>query len=254
MKKYTLLYLAIHLTLSSCASTTGSGSSQSSSDDGSFEMIGAAVSVLLGLVATQQSGDAAQGQQIMQQSLNIFSSNSNSDSSDSSANLLASNSSAGIAETPTAETSSFNGAKYMPGSGCEKNLSYLASRLKKFPPTEVNSIRNEIISTDMHTTMLKINQMGLSPQTAIQQSLQQAVEHDRTAREAVSTAGQVDALGTTDEEFERNIKSGKLSISDCSGIRDSSLCVAVINKYGAIANRAVAANLMCYKRTNQWPM
>lgn len=150
------------------------------------------------------------------------------------------------------DSATFDGSKYKPGSGCEKNLSYLSSRLKKFNPAMINQVRESILSTDVNAMMSTISQQGLSPQDAIQQSLQQADAFDQTAAEALSTVEQVDAIGTSDVEFERAIKSGKLSVTTCSGIRDSALCAAIINKYGAIASRATAANLMCFKRTGQW--
>ncbi|WCM51175.1 hypothetical protein OH720_30300 [Pseudomonas sp. WJP1] len=152
------------------------------------------------------------------------------------------------------DAGTYDGTKYKPGTGCERNLSYLSSRLKKFSPAMINQIREAILATDMIGMMSTINQQGLSPQVAINQSLQQADAFDQTAAEALSTVEQVDAYGTTDEEFEMAIKSGKLSVTSCSGIHDSALCTAIVNKYGAIASRAVAANLMCFKRTNQWPL
>ncbi|WP_148290019.1 hypothetical protein [Pseudomonas fluorescens] len=148
----------------------------------------------------------------------------------------------------------FDDSKYKPGIGCEKNLSYLSSRLRKFSPDMINDVRKAILSTNMMEVMSTINKQGLSPQVAVQQALQQADAFDRTAAEALSTAEQVDAFGTTDAEFEKKIKSGRFTITGCSGIRDSALCTAIINKYGAISNRAVAANLMCFKRTNQWAL
>jgi hypothetical protein len=251
MKRYIPICLVAQLLLTSCASTDTSSSQ--STDQSTVDMLGAAFSVLLGMAVTQSSGDAAQGQQIMQQSLNVFSANS-SHTDDTASAVLASNttSTTGGTGVTAYDAGTFDASKYKPGSGCEKNLSYLSSRLKKFSPDMINHIRDLILATDMIAMMSTINQQGLSPQVAIQQSLQQADANDQTAAEALSTVGQVDAYGTTDAEFEKAIKSGKLSVTSCSGIHDSALCTAIINKYGAIASRAVAANLMCFKRTNQW--
>ncbi|UVJ45559.1 hypothetical protein NVV94_08380 [Pseudomonas sp. LS1212] len=253
MKKYVPIYLAAQLVLTSCASTD-TGSSQST-DHNTFDMLGAAFSVLLGLAVTQSSGDAAQGQQIMQQSLNVFSAGS-SDSDDAGSAILASNSTStpSVTDAPSYDAGTFDDSKYKPGSGCEKNLSYLSTRLKKFSPDMINKVRDSILATDMIAMMSTINQQGLSPQVAIQQSLQQADAFDQSASEALSTVQQVDAFGTTDAEFEKAINSGKVSVTHCSGIHDSALCAAIVNKYGAIASRASAANLMCFKRTNQWPL
>lgn len=261
MKRYIPIYLVAQLALTSCSSTTTSSSQ--STDHSTYDMLGAAFSVLLGLAATQSSGDAAQGQQIMQQSLNAFSASS-SDADDTASAVLASNTTSTSTSTSTSTTGdtgvsaydsgTFDTSKYKPGTGCEKNLSYLSSRLKKFSPAMINQVREAILATDMIVMMSTINQQGLSPQVAIQQSLQQADAFDKTAAEALSTAEQVDAFGASDAEFEKAIKSGKLSVTNCSGIRDSALCTAIINKYGAIASRAAAANLMCFKRTDQWAL
>lgn len=192
--------------------------------------------------AAQSSAGATQNQQMMQQSMDLLTDST----SDTAAATQAADSSGGY------DVSGFDASAYKPGGGCERNLSYLSSRLKKFKPALIDDVRNQILALDMIAMMGTINQQGISPEVAIQQTLQQADAYDQSARDALSTAEQVNVFGTTDVEFERAIKSGNISVGTCSGIHDSALCAAIVAKYGAIAARAAAANLMCFKRTNQW--
>lgn len=139
------------------------------------------------------------------------------------------------------------------GGRCEKNLAYLSNRLPLRSPPEIGNIRDEIVKSDLHSIMLAINKEGVSPDKAIEQNLLQAAEYDRTTQDALKTAAQTDGMGITQAQFSNQITSGTLQVNSCDGVRNAALCAAIINSYGAIASRAVAANLMCYKRTNQWP-
>lgn len=148
----------------------------------------------------------------------------------------------------------FKPADYMPDEGrCEKNLAYLSDRLPTSSITLISDTRSEILKSDMHSMMLEINKEGLSPDQAIDQSLQQAQEYDRVMNEALHSAAQTDGQGITEAQFASQIKSGSLQISECDGVRNASLCAAIVNHYGAISSRGVAANLTCYKNTHQWP-
>ncbi|HBS5731705.1 hypothetical protein WDT23_05300 [Klebsiella pneumoniae] len=152
------------------------------------------------------------------------------------------------------DLSTFNAVEYMERSGnCAKNLSYLSGRLHQSSAPEIKSIRDTILKSDMQPIMLAINKEGISPDEAILQNLQQAEEYNRVVKDAIHTAAQTDGDGITEVQFANQINSGTLNISVCDGIRNSSLCAAIINSYGIIASRAVAANLICYKNTNQWP-
>ena len=95
--------------------------------------------------------------------------------------------------------------------------------------------------------MRMANQSGIPPREAVKQSLDQAKSHEDTAREALATASMVDAFGATDEEFLRAINNGTINVTSCEGIRNGSLCAAILNKYAAIASRATAANFNCHK-------
>lgn len=218
-------------------------------------VVGALVSAVLGMAAAQSSGSAEQGQSIMMQSMNILASqaaaaDTPSDTGDDYSVSMAPTA-AGAATNVSAEVGSFPADKYMAGANgsCQESLGYLSSRLPAFPPTEIANVRTAIFNTSMSEVMRLAKAQGETIDSAISKSILAAKEHDNTAREALSTASQVDAFGIEDEQFERDIKSGKITLNSCSGIHDAALCAAIANKYGAIASRAVAANLMCYKRT-----
>lgn len=215
-------------------------------------VINALISTVIGMTTAQSTGSAAQGQSMMMQSMNILSQASATTASGSAGEDYS------VTMEPTAagasvDVGSFNADRYMASAngGCQESLGYLSGRLPAFPPAEIANARAAILGTRMSEVMQSVKTSGETMDSAIAKSLMQAKEFDNTAREALSTASQVNAFGIEDEEFERDIKSGKLKLNSCGGIHDAALCAAVANKYGAIASRAVAANLMCYKRTGQ---
>lgn len=275
MKRTHLFLLSFTFVLASCASTGDGSSSAGSSggDDGSMQIIGAVFSALLGMAAAESSGSAAQGQSVMQQSMSAFNSLTSSGSStgadvqDAYANASSSGGNdtsgggGGQAE-PAALSgeqleSSFNPDRYSKGGSasggaCADNLSYLADHMPITNQPMVDDVRAQVLGTTMQDIMAGIKREGISIDTAIQQSLLQAQANDQSAKDAFATASEVDAYGTSDEQFEAALKSGQLKLDPCdSGIRGPALCAAVTIKYGSIMSRAVAANLMCYKRTGK---
>lgn len=152
------------------------------------------------------------------------------------------------------DLSTFNPAEYMREDGtCAEDLSYLSNRLPESSIPEINNFRNELLKSEIKPIMYAINKKGISPDESIRQELQQAEEYNRVVKDAIHTATQTDGQGVTETQFASQIKSGTLQVNICDGIRNSSLCAAIINSYSAISTQAIAANLMCYKRTNQWP-
>ncbi|PRD13955.1 hypothetical protein [Pantoea coffeiphila] len=158
------------------------------------------------------------------------------------------------AALPPVDVSTFNTKDYLPKNGqCAKNLSYLSDRLPAVDNPNISQIRQEVLKGDMLEIMRNINKEGKTPDEGIQLSLQQAEAYDKSGSDALQTAEQTDGQGITAAQFAQQIKAGTLKIDVCDGIRNSSLCAATIYAYGAIGSRAAAANLQCYKRTNQWP-
>ncbi|MNR98883.1 hypothetical protein D3C72_301040 [compost metagenome] len=250
--------ISMQLLLVSCASTGGESADSSETDDGTVAMLGAVVSGLLGGLYGAETGDIVQAQNITNQSMAIFTAmNPQDGSTDDQSSDIGDETNNSAGTISPVDISNFKPEEYMASSGnCEKNLAYLSNRLYQYPMPLVSEARSAILdskNSDMHTEMIKFNQMNTTPDAAIQKLLQQAQEHDRVFHEAIQTAVQTDSSGTTAEQFEKEIKSGTLSINECDGIRSSALCAAIVNNYGYIAYRAAAANFMCYKRTNQWP-
>lgn len=246
------------LFLAACASNGDStAEGDNTDDDGTYAMVGAVVSGILGGLYGAETGDAVQAQNIADQSMKIINSmnNQNTDEAVQPDPTTAGDETTSAAETlPLVDINTFKPEEYMGSSGnCEKDLAYLSDRLHQYPDPLINQGRSAILNSDMHEIMTNINQMNITPDTAIQKSLQQAQEYDRVFHEAIQTAVQSDGYGTTAEQFERDIKSGTLLINECDGIRSGALCAAITYDHSAIGSRAVAANLMCYKRTNQWP-
>lgn len=136
---------------------------------------------------------------------------------------------------------------------CRSNMQYLAGRIPVTGNAQVDSIRSQVLATDVMEVMRSASTQGYSPNAAVQATLDQAREFDRTTAEALSAAAATDAFGTTDDQFLDKLKSGKISIKQCDGIRNNSLCAAAITKIGAIVNRAVAAEMQCHIRANTWP-
>lgn len=142
------------------------------------------------------------------------------------------------------------------GGSCPVTLAHLRSRFpdaNALPGAELRNVRNQILSADVRETMRAVGAQGFSPQRGIDASLAQARQHDDVARDALATASAVDAAGITDETFAQQVNSGQLRVSDCSGIRNGSLCAAIAEKMGAIATRAMAAAMQCHLRAGTWP-
>lgn len=151
------------------------------------------------------------------------------------------------------DVSSFKTADYLQKNGqCARDLSYLSNRLPAVTNPSIAQIRQEVLKSNMQEIMRNINKEGKTPDEGIQLSLQQAEAYDKSVADALQTAEQTDGQGITAAQFSQQIKAGTLKIDVCDGIRNSSLCAASMYAYGAIGSRAVAANLQCYKRTNQW--
>ncbi len=142
--------------------------------------------------------------------------------------------------------------KYLPGGICQNDLSYLSSSLPRTKAREIEYERNKILKASITNMMRMINQSGIPPSEAVKQSLEQAKSHEETAREALATASMVDAFGATDDAFLRAINNGTINVISCEGVRNNSLCAAIVNKYAAIASRALAANLNCHNRNGSW--
>jgi len=154
----------------------------------------------------------------------------------------------------SATASSAASALGSPRSGaCRTSTAFLASRIPTVGAAMVDDVRTVVINEDIVNSMRQAGKQGYSPEAAIKLTLEQARAHDATAAQAVSMASSFDALGTSDEEFLSQMKSGKLRLEQCDGLRNNALCAAAVHKMGAIGNRAIAAEMQCHLRANSWP-
>lgn len=137
---------------------------------------------------------------------------------------------------------------------CRVNLQYLSARLPVFADRSIAEIRNQIIQTDIRTTIDQAKAQGFNASSAVDASLKQAREHDLVARQGAECAADVSAWGGSDEEFYQAIASGRIdrSIACQSSIRNSCLCEGLINKMAAAGSRAVAAAMQCLAKNGQW--
>ncbi|CAG9187043.1 hypothetical protein [Cupriavidus pinatubonensis] len=136
---------------------------------------------------------------------------------------------------------------------CSINTAFLAPKIPTFNSSDLKSIRDMAVSTDIVDAMRQANGQGYTPQAAVKAALDQARAFDTATKEALQTASAVDAFGTTDEEFLNRLRNGSLNLNKCDGIRNSALCSAGATKIGAIFNRAVAAEMQCHIRAGTWP-
>ncbi len=137
-------------------------------------------------------------------------------------------------------------------SGCRTNTSYLGARIPNFRVSELQEQRRNALSENIMLAMQRAKQQGYAPNQAVTAALQQAREFDKTAKEALRTAASVDAIGTTDEEFLAKLNNRSLDVPNCDNMRNSALCVAIVNKIAAITTRAVAAEMQCHIRAGTW--
>lgn len=155
--------------------------------------------------------------------------------------------------TATTATEGTNGGGQATARGsCRTNLSYLASRVPRFSPSELQELRTQALATNVEDAMRMSGKQGFTPESAIKASLDQARQNDSTAREALGTAASTDILGATDDEFIERINRGALKVSSCNGIRNAAICAAIATKIGAITNRALAAEMECHLRAGTW--
>lgn len=137
---------------------------------------------------------------------------------------------------------------------CRMNLQYLSARLPVFADRSITEIRNQIVQTDIRTTIAQAKGQGFNASSAVDASLKQAREHDLVARQGAECAADVSAWGGSDEEFYQAIASGRIdrSIACQSSIRNSCLCAGLINKMAAAGSRAIAAAMQCLAKNGQW--
>lgn len=136
---------------------------------------------------------------------------------------------------------------------CHTSLAYLDQRLPHFNVPMLQAVRQEIIRTDIRDTIRKAKEQGYTAESAVDASNAAARSMEDQVRTGSQCAAAVDAMGTTDEAFLQNIKRGELaSIASCEGIRAGCLCAGLAARMGALASRAVAANMQCLARSGQW--
>jgi hypothetical protein len=136
---------------------------------------------------------------------------------------------------------------------CRSTTDFLSDRLPPLGPPELEKVRQELLGNNIQNNMKEANRQGFTHADAVQAAFNQAKEYDRAAKEALGTATDTDAFGTTDEEFSRLLKNGSLSVSRCEGIRNNALCAAITFRMSALTFRAIASEMECHLRANSWP-
>lgn len=132
---------------------------------------------------------------------------------------------------------------------CRTTTAFLDAKLPQWSDPSLKDMRQKAVSEDIMLAMRKARQQGLSPSDAVDVALLQAKQYDTDIRRALSGAMDVDALGTTDDQFLERLNGGTLSVRRCDeGIRSTNLCVAIVNKMAAVVMRAVAAEMQCHIR------
>lgn len=196
MKNSNVCALLITLSLTGCASTGGADSS-----DGDIgQMVGALMGVVLGGATTYQTGDTAQGQQVMSSVWRLLGLDEAADEVDaqtsggySSASLLASNSNSGSAATSATGSSSAQASSAMLQKAEAKTYSFPASAC----PKDLQGVRKDITNPDLlqdkaafkQTFKDMVNKAG-GYDVAIAATAAQRVDTLRAAHEAETMAHQ----------------------------------------------------------------
>jgi hypothetical protein len=136
---------------------------------------------------------------------------------------------------------------------CRTSTAFLDNRLPQWSDPSLKEMRRKAVSEDIVLAMRNAKQQGFSPESAVDVTLKQAKDYDVQIRKALGGAMDVDALGTTDDQFLERLQNGTLSVNRCDeGIRSANLCIAIVNKMAAVVMRAVAAEMQCHIRAGNW--
>jgi hypothetical protein len=138
------------------------------------------------------------------------------------------------------------------GTGCPETLGYFASRVPHFKNYRLAVIRDEFLKQNVPQTIQRAKAQGLSAQAAIQAAHSQAREHDTVVRQGAACTADVDAWGSTDEQFLSRINNNQYTNLSCEGVRGSCLCSAIMNKIGAVGARAMAGAMGCFASKGKW--
>ncbi|MBJ6610866.1 MAG: hypothetical protein JG718_10945 [Candidatus Thiothrix moscowensis] len=139
-----------------------------------------------------------------------------------------------------------SGGNIKTSGNCQTTMRYISSQFPRFTDPTISNVQTAMMAGNVIDDMAAAKAEGLVPQSAIQSLLAQAEEYDRVAREALHTASEVDAFGSSASDFMKSIKSGKYNNISCEGIRNSSICAAIINKMSAIYTREEAKQFKCH--------
>lgn len=136
---------------------------------------------------------------------------------------------------------------------CQTTTAFLDSRLPHWEDESLKDTRQKAVSEDIMLAMRNASSQGIKPNDAVKMTLQQAKSYDEDIKRSLGSAMDVDALGTTDEQFLERLNNGTLAVKSCNeGIRSSNLCIAIVNKMAAVVMRSIAAEMQCHIRAGTW--
>jgi hypothetical protein len=163
---------------------------------------------------------------------------------------------AGKAKDPVAVTESSGSAAATSQSTdgqCLTDTSSLNGKLKRTGVPMIDEVRDQVVAVDIVSAMRKATESGITHNAAIQATIDQVKEFEKSAEDALRTAAQVDAPGRSDEEFLAYLERRQIVPKDCEGMRQASFCIAIASKMGSLANRLVADAMTCHDLKGTWP-
>jgi hypothetical protein len=163
---------------------------------------------------------------------------------------------AGKAQDPVAATegsASTAQASENTDTQCLTDTSSLNDKLKKTGVPMIDEVRDQIVTMDIVSAMRKATDSGVTHSAAIQATIDQVKEFEKSAEDALRTAAQVDASGQSDEAYLAYLERGQIVPKDCEGKRQAAFCTAIVSRMGSLANRLIAHAMTCHDLKGTWP-
>jgi hypothetical protein len=136
---------------------------------------------------------------------------------------------------------------------CHTDLSFLRARFPQFSDPTLRKVEDTIFSIKITDAIAEAKSQGRSSDQAVQAEMAQADEDLKSARDASNFVVAITLTSDTGDDLFRALKSGKIDPNMvCEGASAASECAAMAGVMGAVANRAVAAEMQCRVRNGMW--
>jgi hypothetical protein len=129
-------------------------------------------------------------------------------------------------------------------SGCPMTLAYLDGQLPRYGDPELDSVRRQVLATDLRETLATARAQGFSVSAAARAALQQAEAYEAARPQAEAC---IRSVSVNPDRIMAELRRGTYNLYDGS-INGACAKGYLLYYYGEVANREVAAGLACWAR------